>query len=450
MATPRRNLGPAFLHLRALARNVLSGARVALFLPVRALDFRASPGHFALLVVFNFVVWVGAAAARAGFQGALDPQAIPVYLATVPLVLATALIVASLYRKREQLLLIAVALSACDPLLELAGLALFWLPLGATAGFLYLAFFVWVWVAALRALAVAAGTERPQLYQGMLAVSAMLAVALFVFPSMEVWREPEREPAPPALSDERLFHRQGELIERSLSGITAGRKGVPELYFVGFAPDGSQDVFVREMRYVTKLFEERFGTRGRSIALVSGETTLDEFPVASVTNLRRALARVGEAMNADEDALFLFVSAHGGEDHQLSAQQRGLSLSLLSPTALARILQDAGIRWKVVVVSACFSGGFIEPLRDENTLIVTASSADRHSFGCEHGEDFTYFGRAYFRDALARTRSFVDAFAIARDIVARQETEERLRPSQPQILVGPGIAERLKAFAVGG
>src|SRR5438046_10765883 len=85
-------------------------------------------------------------------------------------------------------------------------------------------------------------------------------------------------------------------------------------------------------------------------------------------------------MNADEDTLFLFLSAHGYRDHRLSAVQPPLELAPLTPTALARMLQDAGIKWRVIVVSACYSGGFIEPLRDDNPIVITASSAERSSF----------------------------------------------------------------------
>jgi hypothetical protein len=109
----------------------------------------------------------------------------------------------------------------------------------------------------------------------------------------------EEEAAPPPT---RLFHLQGELIERSLASIQPGRAGVREQYFVGFAPDASEEVFVRELRYVKRLFDERFGTAGRSIALASSNNALEELPIASVTNLARALERVGRAMNSDEDA----------------------------------------------------------------------------------------------------------------------------------------------------
>jgi len=97
-------------------------------------------------------------------------------------------------------------------------------------------------------------------------------------------------------------------------------------------------------------------------------------------------------------------------------------------------------------VSACYSGGYVEPLRDANTMVITAAAPDRTSFGCEPGRDFTYFGQAFFRDALAKTRSFTKAFDLAKDIVMQQETSEKLTPSMPQIWVGGAIAERLRTM----
>jgi hypothetical protein len=272
-----------------------------------------------------------------------------------------------------------------------------------------------------------------------------MAIALFVFPKADVWQPPEGEEGAAPLADERLFHLQGELIERALASIQPGRAGVREHYFVGFAPDASQDVFLREMRYVKGLFDERFGTAGRSIALASSYDALEELPIASVTNLSRALERIGKAMNADEDVLVLFVSAHGDREHRLSAWQPPLELAPLTPTALARMLNDSGIKWRVVVVSACYSGGFVEPLRDDNSIVITAAAPDRTSFGCEAGRDFTYFGQAYFRDALAKTTSFTEAFEIARQLVSEQEAAEGLPASLPQISVGRAIVEMLKA-----
>jgi len=73
------------LYLLALYRNLLAGARLALFMPVRALDFRASPLDFVLLVAFNFALWIAVAALRTGMAGEFDSAAIALYLAAVPL-----------------------------------------------------------------------------------------------------------------------------------------------------------------------------------------------------------------------------------------------------------------------------------------------------------------------------------------------------------------------------
>ena len=427
--------------LASLARNLSAGARLAFFLRLRAFDFRVSALDYAVLVAFNCAIWIAVAGIRVGFQGEFDAPVLLLYLASIPLVLGAALIVSLVYGAPERLLLLAVALVAADPVFELVGLALAFLGAGEPA---YLVFIAWIWMVAVRAIAVAAGTRRPQFYQGVLAVSVLMAITLFLFPKADVWKAAEGEDEAAPLAEERLFHLQGELIARALSAIAPGRAGTRELYFVGFAPDASQDVFVREMRFVKRLFEERFGTAGRSIALASTYDALEEFPIGSVTNLARALGRVGKAMNADEDVLVLFISAHGDREHRLSAWQPPLELAPLTPTALARMLHDSGIKWRVVVVSACYSGGFIEPLRDDNSIVITAAAPDRTSFGCEAGRDFTYFGQAFFRDALAKTTSFVDAFEIARQLVAEQEAAERLTPSLPQIAVGRSIAAFFK------
>jgi hypothetical protein len=431
--------------LAALYGNVLAGARLALFMRVRPFDYHASPADFAWLLAFNFCVWVAVALLQSGLAGEFDASALAIYLAVVPIVLAAAYIVAAIYRLPERMLLIATALAASDALFELIGFAV---PLAfqyagypRAAGLVLLA---WAWLIAVRAVRVCAGARRPQIVHGALAVTVMIAAGYFLLPRTDVWLTPEGEDEPPALADERLFHEQGRLIERALAGIASGVSGRQETYFVGFAPDASQDVFLHELRFVRRLFDERFGTAGRSIALASSQTALDELPIASVTNLGRALGRVGEAMNGDEDLLFLYISAHGGRDHRLSAVQPPLELASLTPTALARLLQDAGIRWRVIVISACYAGGFIEPLRDENSIIITAAAPDRASFGCEPGREFTYFGDAYFRDALARTRSFTRAFDMAKESIARQEAAEKLEPSLPQMWVGRAIAQRLQ------
>src|SRR5690349_17370697 len=193
------------VYLRALYRNLVAGARLALFLPLRAFDFRATPLDYILLIAFNFAVWLVAAALRTGMEGEFDQGAPAIYLASVPIALVTALVIAYVYRAPERLLLIATALSAADSLFELLALALPWI--AALTGYpriALIAFLAWIWLAGVRAVLVCAGPRRPQLLIGALAVTAMIAIGFFAFPRTDVWLAPQdEEPAP--LADERLF-----------------------------------------------------------------------------------------------------------------------------------------------------------------------------------------------------------------------------------------------------
>jgi hypothetical protein len=430
-----------------LLRNVSAGTRLALFLPVRWLHFRASPGQFALLAAFNLLVWVTSNTLQAG-GGTLNPQALAVYLAQIPLLLLACLAIASIHGNAALATLLAVALVSSDLAFELAGLALSGSAIGTGAQLAgWAAFLLWGLLVAVRATVICTGARwlQRQTAWSAAVIALLMAFSVLVLPRTELWtQDSEAAVEPSGLVREEVFHTQGELIERQLAAIAPGRTGATELYFVGFAPDGSQDVFRREMRAVRKLVEHEFDAARHSIALVNNPASLSEYPLATATNLRRTLAHVATRMNADEDVLLLFVSAHGDQGFGLSASAPPLDLAPLNPTVIARALNDAGIKWRVLVISACYSGGFIEPLKDDNTLIITASAADRQSFGCEGGREWTNFGEAYFRHALPNARSFTGAFALAAKELARRETAEGLTPpSNPQMFIGRAIAEKL-------
>lgn len=81
--------------------------------------------------------------------------------------------------------------------------------------------------------------------------------------------------------------------------------------------------------------------------------------------------------------------------------------NLFTPALLAGALQafPPEVR-KVVVIQACYSGGFVLPperapapaetLRSvEQVTVLTASRADRASFGCDSSGETTFFGRSY-------------------------------------------------------
>ena len=223
---------------------------------------------------------------------------------------------------------------------------------------------------------------------------------------------------------------------------SGGATGRSDLYFLGVAGYGSQRVFLRELRSVNQVML-RFAEATRSMLLINSTDTLESDPIASVTSIRQALRRIGQVMDRDEDVLFLYLTSHGSEQHRLSLQLPPIKLDDLDPATLRQALDDADISWRVIVISACYSGGFIDALANDRTLVITAAAKDRTSFGCSDENDYTYFGRAYFEQALNNTDSFVDAFALATAHVAEREQAEQITPSQPQISLGREIAAKL-------
>ena len=237
-----------------------------------------------------------------------------------------------------------------------------------------------------------------------------------------------------------ISNRQPELLARTLAPLKATSANQRQIYFVGFAGYGRQAVFKREVLAVRQLFDDRFGTKERSVALVNHPSTVKEIPLASVGDLDGVLQHVGKLMDARRDTLFLFLSSHG-ERGIVAVEMPGIALTQVRPEHLKRMLDRSGIKRRVVVVSSCHSGSFIPALADPNTLVITASRADRNSFGCEDRRQWTYFGDAYFNQALRQNASFRRAFDRARELIAAWEAEERLTPSLPQIAGGEALRE---------
>lgn len=260
---------------------------------------------------------------------------------------------------------------------------------------------------------------------------------------------------PSASEIDAILARQPELMARALAALQAERPGVPEYFFVGLAGWASEDVFLNEVRSAAGLFQRRFGTLGHSLVLANNPNSVAELPLASVANLKAALAGVGERMGR-EDVLFLYLSSHG-RPGKVNLRFGKAGLRDLYAEELRRMLDEAGIQNRVLAISACYSGSFIETLGNENTLIMTAAAADRVSFGCGHDGPFTYFGRALIGEAMQTEFSFHPAFDVAAKAIARRERAEGFTPSRPQFYagaaIGPvvqGLARRLRDESRGG
>lgn len=249
--------------------------------------------------------------------------------------------------------------------------------------------------------------------------------------------------------NESAFYEQHTLLQKQLSTIKKSNDGVTDWYFVGlagysngFRDNQDQDVFANDINEAQKLFDVRFGTEGRSISLINNLLTWYSHPIASKTSLEETLKYMGKQMDPDEDVLFLTLSSHGAVDENnqiigdLVVNNPPLNLENIDPQWLRQTLDSSGIRWRVIVISACYSGSFIEKLASPTTAIITASRSDRASFGCHADADLSYFGRAFFAEALRENTSFQHAFEQATRRIGEREALMGFEPSEPQMNVG--------------
>ncbi|MEO8006190.1 MAG: C13 family peptidase [Betaproteobacteria bacterium] len=439
----------------AFTQNLAAGLRIAFFFRVRGANIRASAGQFVVIAIASILVSFAAAVLLTGPDGRFDLQALPTETAWIPLSLFAGYLSARSTGDARYGLLIPVVVGVVGVALSVFSTAIWFavgrgwlgdltLQISAFDLELYPILFSW-W-----ALAVWLGVRRltPRGTGRAIAPSWIVALLIilpaYFLPPDPLWiGEEVKESEPHAEFSEEALYAQADLLREAERRLKPERPGVEDLYFVAFAPYAGQNVFMKETQSIGKLMEERFDTAGRSILLISHPGLLDRYPIATLTSLRDALQAVGERINPEEDVVMLHLTSHGSQTHELSVSFPPLDLQSIRPMDLRLALDEAHIKWRIIVVSACYSGGFIDALRDAHTLVVTASDAQHTSFGCGNLFDFTYFSQAYYDDALRKTHNFQEAFAFATESILRREAKEGLEASNPQMYMGAAMKEKL-------
>jgi Peptidase C13 family len=238
--------------------------------------------------------------------------------------------------------------------------------------------------------------------------------------------------------------RLAKLMGDSLNALQPQRPGVEDVYLIT-ASLWSDPVFEREATQSEEILRQRFHAEGRSIILSAGGQGQRNYPAATPDNISAAIGQVGQLIDPNEDLVIIFITSHGAHDGTTALREYNRLGASMRGTNLADMLRIAGIRNRVVIVSACFSGAFIAPLMDDNTIVLTAAAPDRSSFGCQPQRDWTFFGDAYFNHAVRGGAGLVPAFDQAKTLIEQWEHEQHMTPpSNPQRYVGAHAAEMLR------
>ncbi|GAC1452065.1 MAG: hypothetical protein PVS2B3_13120 [Steroidobacteraceae bacterium] len=402
--------------------------------------------QLAALLVLNLLVWAVLDALHAQPQAELALDGLFGWTCYLLLaLLAAGLIARFVSRAAATRALLVPALSVAPYVL-----VIFWLagdlgaaarhPLAATVlAVLYLC------ALSARVLGAAFGPLRaaPLLLALVLIVTAPWTLQ-FLNLDTRLWISPAaltEEAEDPGVAEELLYD-QPARIAAAVASVQPGPAGAPAAYFVGFAGDGERAVFRREALFAARALGARFDSAARSVLLINDVADRDSYPLASVAGLAQTLKLLAARMNPDADVLVLFLTSHGSEDG-LEVQNGSLPLAQLSPADLHQALDASGIRWRIVVVSACYAGVFLEELQSASTAVITAADAEHTSFGCDADRELTWFGEAFLKEALPGSDSLEDAFRKAAALIAHRESAEHQIHSNPQFFIGPLMRAKL-------
>lgn len=247
------------------------------------------------------------------------------------------------------------------------------------------------------------------------------------------------------------------LMAEAIAKLPPQRPGVVDTYVLS-ASFWNDPVFEREASEAAGILARRYDASDRTLILSAGKGPNQPraYPAADPNNFNAAIGAIGRIIDPKEDLVAIFVTSHGGQDGAVAIQEAGRMGGALRAVHLRNSLQAAGINTKLVIVSACFSGHFILPFTDPNTVVLTAAAADKTSFGCEPNREWTYFGDALFNHALRGGGSLMSAYDEALTLITKWEGDLQARwkampaaqrqrepepvPSNPQSTVGDNAA----------
>ena len=202
------------------------------------------------------------------------------------------------------------------------------------------------------------------------------------------------------------------------------------------AGDDQEPVFDDAIRTLARRLHDA-GVPARNIHRLSASPAEIRSGVESATaaNVLRSIARLPARAG---DRCFIFLTSHGeyNEGMWLARSQRGLR-----PQELAQALSGGcAAEPTVVVVSACYSGGFAAgAMIKPNRIILTASRRDRPSFGCQVERAYSFFDGCFLQ-ALPEAANWKAVFRATRGCVSRQEKALGETPSDPQAYFGSAAA----------
>lgn len=206
-----------------------------------------------------------------------------------------------------------------------------------------------------------------------------------------------------------------------------------ETMVLAIGGQGYLALFDREAQRAAALLASRSG--GPSVVLSNTPAQVASGLLASRRTMAMTMAALGRRARPG-DTMIVYLTSHGGPDATIAMDAPYLEFAGLSAGDLAKALDAAGFKRRIVIVSACYAGSWIPAVASPTTIVIAAAAADRTSFGCDDSREYTLFGEALLGELAKPDLSLAEAFGRARNNIAVQERQMRITPSLPLARVG--------------
>ncbi|MEO6696412.1 MAG: hypothetical protein ABIN45_00205, partial [Gammaproteobacteria bacterium] len=257
--------------MRNFFKNLLGGLRLASFQKVRPTDFHISLGQIVSLVAFNLLLSIAVDYWRIGAPAEFNLWGVSSDSQSLLLLLLACVAAAWLYAMPYLVLELMVVTASALPILYLPVVVtdtVYNLSIKAPlawAIYTYYALFIWQAVIFFRSLKLLTARHLPRLIPVFVIFYAIAVLPLFYLPRAAFWTASQDEAESPPrqrVDAEQVFYAHPALIKKFKEDLLKERPGISDLYFVGMGSYAFQDVFMKEVRYVQRQFDERFDTRG--------------------------------------------------------------------------------------------------------------------------------------------------------------------------------------------
>ena len=237
-----------------------------------------------------------------------------------------------------------------------------------------------------------------------------------------------------------LWAAQPDLLKRALAALPARKGRSPRVYAVAVAAGGSQEIFGREAEAVRDLLVGELGRKASAVLLSNASAHQHKAPLANRDNLAATLIAIGERFDPKNDLAVIYITSHGSPRGEVQTDlPNRFGLKAIDAKFLAEALTKAGIERRIIVISACFGGSWIPALSSPDTIVLTAASATRSSFGCDDRRKYTFFGQALLEGSLDDGASWKAAFAQMQAAITAEEARMRYPSSFPTAAVGENM-----------